>query len=63
MCYLWSREAYFSWRTIKTLWREGRMRDSCVKSSQLAVYFLPPEWMERTCHFLFFVQQINFSPL
>lgn len=43
--YLWSREACFSWRTVRTLWREGRMSDSYVLrnvSSQWTVqYFLP----------------------
>lgn len=28
--YLWSRETNFSWRTIGTLWREERFRESCV---------------------------------
>lgn len=30
--YLRSWETYFSWRTIRALWRKGWMKDSCVLS-------------------------------
>ena len=58
--YLWSRETYFSWRTIRALRREGRMRDSGV--SLLYAPCLLSSWRKMCC-LLFSVHKIIFPKI
>lgn len=56
--YLRSREANFSWRTIWTLWREERIKHSCVFTVSLQYTWSPKE-MENNWCFAISVPPIN----